>query len=255
MEGIISFLLSIFTFLNLRLFVYRKTTFSNVCEGYNGTAQEYKERFSSREIAWRAYEDALGRYNRIHSKIFFTAQLQGIVLMALAVKFTGASNHQTIYCFVSFLLNIAGIVLTLFSLRIKTGLCVEYSVMGKRENPFLRDKKILFDVKDKLKIEYQSSTNKDVISKEEQEEFDKVIPSIHDRSDFLADMYRVITMYFFISLICATLYFFSSVFIENYFMWIAALFIYCVLFRIFFVQNDFDINEVKEKMERDEIND
>lgn len=255
MEGMISFLLSVFAFFNLKLFVYRKTTFSNVSEGYNGTAEQYKESFSSREIAWRAYEDALGRYNRIHSKIFFTAQLQGIVLMALAVKFTEDSKLQISYCFVSFLLNIAGIVLTLFSLRIKTGLCVEYSIMGKRENPILREKKILFAVKDNLKIEYQTSLNKDAFSKKEQEEFDKVIPSIHDKSDFLADMYRVITMYFLISLIFATLYFFSSFLVENYFTWIAAFFIYGVLFRIFFVQNDFDIDEVNEKKEREEIND
>ena len=164
------------------LFVDKKIKMKNIIEAYNGVDNCYIEDYKSYKIARNAFEDVNRRYERIHSKLMFTAQLQGLILMSLAlhsvINIDGCVDGYNLYFIIALLFDILGILQTLYALSVKAILVFDYSIFSKGES----------------------------LNKEEITEFNLVISKMHDRCDFLADMYKSITICFMFSLIATTIY-------------------------------------------------
>lgn len=180
MPKVLELFLKVITFTSFWLLVDKKILWINVVEARNGSADSYKDDFATYEIARDAYVDAVSRYDRLNSKLFFAAQLQGIVLMGLALHSIvnqADANSCRIYFIIALAFEILSIFITVYALSIKSMLSFDYS-------------------KFKANISF---------SAEEQDEFNIVISTLQDRSDFLADLYKIITTYFFIAVVATFL--------------------------------------------------
>ena len=164
------------TFIMFWLFVDRTIKMQNITEAYNGFSNDYKENYKTYDLAKDAYDDVKARYARIQSKLMFTAQLQGLILMSLALHSVTnpcEASSYNLYFSIALFFDFLGIMLTLHALNVKTLLVLDYSV-------FQGTKKF---------------------SDKENNEFNLVISKLHDRCDFLADMYKIIITFFVFSFI------------------------------------------------------
>ena len=93
----IIWMLRFFTFIMFWIIIDKKITMQNIRDSYNGYSEYYKDDYKTYNIARNAYEDANSRHNRITSKLMFTAQLQGIILMGLALN-SVMNNQSTSSC-------------------------------------------------------------------------------------------------------------------------------------------------------------
>lgn len=164
------------TFAVFWLLVDRKIKIKNVVEAYDGFANSYIEDFKTYGIARNAFEDASSRHDRVHSKLMFTAQLQGLILMSLALHSVvnySAEVSYDVYLVIALLFDFLGMMMTLYALSVKAVVVFDYSKFSGEE----------------------------IIKDEEKEEFNEVISKMHDRCDFLADMYKIIITFFVFSFI------------------------------------------------------
>ena len=208
------------------LLVDRRIKIKNVVEAYDGFASDYIEDFKTYGIARNAYDDASSRHDRIHSKLMFTAQLQGLILMSLAlhsvVNYSGDTSYD-VYLVIALLFNFLGVMMTLYALSVKAVVVFDYSKFsGENE-----------------------------IKNEEKEEFNEVISKMHDRCDFLADMYKIIITFFAFSFIATIIDLLPIPFLKSdngliLILLVGIWFIYKMISAAFLV-------DVKEKLRNDEI--
>ena len=214
-DGFFITFLQLIVFVFFKLFINKETTFSSIKECRH-ISNDYKDKFITYNIARNALNDANIRYDRIHSKLFFTAQLQGIILMGLALSssISNCSTKSNYLYSTALILEIISILFTCYSLAIKKDLTFVYELFS--------DHAWLTNI--------------------EQEEFNKIIPFIHDRCDFLANMYHIILLFFLTSLLTTFLYLKCPNIEDNFF----SLFIYIVLFRLFYVQKSLSSDKEKQ---------
>lgn len=224
----IIWMLRFFTFIMFWIIIDKKITMQNIRDSYNGYSEYYKDDYKTYNIARNAYEDANSRHNRITSKLMFTAQLQGIILMGLALH--SVMNNQStsscdVYAIIAFIFDVFGILLTLYALSVKTLLAFEYSKFS----------------------------GVDALNDDEKKEFNNVISKIQDRCDFLADLYKIIITFFIFSLIAT---FIDLVPID--FLKIDNGRILCVFIFVWFIYKMIIaavLVDLKEKLKKEEIND
>lgn len=171
--------LRLFVLICFKLIIAKDITWSNIrlknADFYNVRDKKYiemsKDKYQSYEIARHAYEDSLFRYKSICEKIMSTSQVHGIVFAAISL--IHANISLSTFSIIGIVFNFASIFIAVYSLGIKSEFTFEYGM-------FNNTKKSLSD--------------------SVRQQFEKVIGKKNDTSDYLADAYRIITLFLCISL-------------------------------------------------------
>lgn len=133
----------------------------------------YKDDYRTYVIARNAYEDAMTRFNNISAKLMSTSQLHGIVFAAVSLIKIKECGDLTLFAIVGLMFNFASIFLAVYSLSIKTEFVFEYGLFNNSQD----------------------------LSSVAKRQFWYVIRKKNDISDYLADAYKIITFFLYISLL------------------------------------------------------
>lgn len=156
-----------------KLVIDWKTKINIIVEGVNGNQSSYRDNYKTLSIASFAYDIAKSRHDQLITKLIALTQIHGAVFAIVAFGSDIQNIIAIVMTYASMGTNVVSVILVIHSLTIKKSVQPEFK-------GFSDDEKL------------DASTEKEI---------DDSISFMQDRSDFLADMFKLAQVFLVISII------------------------------------------------------